>query len=129
MTKAKHKTDINTREDVELLVNAFYKKVGKDPLIGPIFIPFMAGDWQKHLDIMYSFWCSLLLDEGSYQRNAFTPHADMPLEKKHFERWLKLFHTTIDDYFEGKNAQKAKTKSNEIAQIFLNKIMFLKNKS
>ncbi len=30
-------SDINGREDVELLVNAFYEKVLKDPLLAPIF--------------------------------------------------------------------------------------------
>ncbi|MEQ9188520.1 MAG: group III truncated hemoglobin [Cryomorphaceae bacterium] len=121
------KHDISGRGDIELLVDAFYAKATKDVLLGPIFIPIMqSGRWDEHVTRIYDFWHSLLLDEPKYQGNAFAPHAHMPLEQRHFDRWVALFHATVDAHFAGANADKAKLKSTEIAAIFLHKIHFLK---
>ena len=120
--------DISSRPDVQLLVDSFYAKATKDVLLSPIFFPIMqSGRWSEHVERIYDFWHSLLLEEPVYQGNAFAPHAHMPLEQRHFDRWISLFHATVDELFIGVTADKAKSKSQEIAGIFLHKINFLKN--
>lgn len=50
------------------------------------------------------------------------PHAKLPVTKKHFERWLGLFHTTIDELFEGEKAGEAKWRASKMAEMFQIKI-------
>ena len=53
-------------EDIQLLVNNFYSKVQKDDLIGEIFNQKIGNNWEFHLQKMYTFWQTLLLDERTY---------------------------------------------------------------
>lgn len=83
--------EIISVEDVRTLVHTFYEKVQSDELIGPIFNSRIEGRWPEHLEKMVRFWQTVLLNEHTYQGSPFAPHADLPLEKEHFERWLALF--------------------------------------
>ena len=53
----------------------------------------------------YRFWETILLNNHVYKSNAMQVHYDIkkkyPLQKKHFDAWLQLFNTTIDELFEG----------------------------
>ena len=53
--------DIQTREDIRRLVDAFYEKINRDELLGPIFNQVAKVDWAAHLPTMYRFWESMLL--------------------------------------------------------------------
>lgn len=83
--------EIISVEDVRTLVHTFYEKVQSDELIGPIFNSRIEGRWPEHLEKMVRFWQTVLLNEHTYQGSPFAPHADLPVEKEHFERWLALF--------------------------------------
>jgi len=48
--------DIETRDDIELLMQAFYKKVMKDEMIGFIFTDVAQLDLAHHLPIITDFW-------------------------------------------------------------------------
>lgn len=120
------KTDISTREDVVLFVDSFYEKVRIDDLIGPIFAGIIKDDWQPHLEKMYRFWETVLLDSHTYSGAPFMPHAQLPLEKKHFNRWLLLFDQTLDQHFGGPVAEEAKARAAKMAVMFLSKINYLK---
>ncbi len=48
------KKDINSREDVHLLVSSFYDKVRKDDFLGPFFNEAIS-DWDKHIDHLTDF--------------------------------------------------------------------------
>jgi len=48
------KKDIQSREDVALLVNTFYPKVRENELLGPIFNT-MIKDWETHLELLTDF--------------------------------------------------------------------------
>jgi hemoglobin len=113
--------DIQSRIDIELLINTFYDKVKKDDTIGFIFRDIAKVNWEHHLPIMYDFWETLLLDATSYSKNAMEPHYTLnrkvSLEEKHFQRWLQLFFGTVDDLFSGDNATMAKTKARSIAAL------------
>jgi len=49
------KREIQSREDVALLVRAFYKKVRQDKTLGPIFNATIK-DWETHLEKLTDFW-------------------------------------------------------------------------
>ncbi len=64
-------TFLNERNSIEQMVNLFYEKVRHDELLAPIF---QHVDWQKHLPVMYDFWCSMVLSEKAYQDSPFDKH-------------------------------------------------------
>lgn len=117
------KKDIQNLDDIKQFVNEFYGKVREDELIGDIFELVIEGRWPEHLEKMYRFWQTVLLGEHSYQGSPFLPHATLPVEKAHFDRWLALFSETIDTAFMGKNADKAKWQGERMATMFLSKIL------
>jgi len=109
------KNDINTRTDIEKLVNDFYGKVQRDQLLGPVF---SHVDWAHHLPIMYDFWSSILLGDQSYRGNPLQKHLPLPIEGKHFDQWLKLFTETVNENFAGEKAEEVKMRAESIAGIF-----------
>ncbi|MCC2599191.1 group III truncated hemoglobin [Sphingobacterium sp. FBM7-1] len=112
------KADIQTLTDVKLMVDTFYGRVQEDDSIGPIFDSKLAGRWPEHLEKMYTFWQTILLDEYTYQGRPFPPHAQLPIEAAHFERWLQLFDQTVNDLFEGPVAEEAKSRGRKMAALF-----------
>ena len=110
---------IETREDIKVLVDGFYDKVRKDPLIGPIFNETAKVDWDEHLPKLYNFWSDLLLGEDSYRGRPFPPHIPLNLQLTHFERWLSLFVLTVDEHFIGLKAEEAKARAVRIARNFM----------
>ena len=66
---------------------------------------------------MCNFWSSILLYSKKYLNDPMAKHLPMPLEKKHFDKWLILFEETVDELFSGNTAATAKTRANNIARI------------
>jgi hemoglobin len=119
------KTDITGLSDIVLFVNTFYSKVQADELIGPVFND-VISDWQPHLEKMYLFWNAALFGVPGFRGNPFAKHAPLPIEGKHFERWLLLFNETIDSHFEGEMATDTKKRAGLMATMFLNKLESMK---
>jgi len=113
------KSDIEGRVDVKLLVDGFYDKVRSDPFLQSVF---SHVDWPAHLPVMYDFWSSMLLGDQSYRGNPFQKHLPLDLTSAHFERWLSLFHQTVDEIFSGQNAQDLKMRSIGIAEVWKHKM-------
>lgn len=111
-------TDIQSASDIKILVDAFYGKVNEDELLSPIFNEIARVDWDSHLPALYSFWETLLLGAGTYKGAPFPMHAALPLEQRHFERWLNLFLATVDEHFTGLKADEAKGRALSIADTF-----------
>ena len=109
---------IESREDIELMVNSFYEKVRQDPLIGPKFNEIAKVDWAKHLPKMYSFWSDLLLGTEEYRGRPFPPHVPLDLFEDHFARWVELFNKTVDEHFHGLKAHEVKFRAQSIAMNF-----------
>lgn len=118
------KKDIIQLEDIKLLVDSFYEKVRKDELLAPIFNQRIGDKWPEHLEKMYRFWQTVLLAEHTYNGSPFTPHANLPLDKSHFDRWVALFNETIDEQFTGEKAEEARWRATKMAEMFLYKIEF-----
>lgn len=106
---------IQNRTDVHQLVNAFYAKIRKDDLLGPIFNKHIANDqWPEHLDKLTDFWETNLFGIPKFKGNPTAKHrivdADLnhSIEQTHFGKWLQLWFETINELFEGQLAERAK---------------------
>lgn len=121
------KTDIRNHDDVKILVNTFYGNIRANNLLGPIFEERIKDNWQPHLEKMYKFWDSILFGAATYSGKPFPPHATMNIGQEHFSVWLELFKKTVDELFEGENANEAKHRADKIAEVFVYKIEYLKN--
>jgi hemoglobin len=78
---------------IDALVEGFYAKVRSDALIGPIFAERIT-DWAPHLAQMKLFWSSVALATGRYQGRPMPKHLPLPIDARHFDRWLELFSET-----------------------------------
>ena len=111
--------DITTRTDIQLLMESFYEKVKKDDTIGVIFNEIVPLDWDHHIPLIVDFWETILLDNPVYKSNAMEKHFEInriyPLRKEHFDAWLHLFFSTVDELFRGPAAELAKKRASGIA--------------
>ena len=118
--------DIKSETDVKELIDKFYTKVIADPSIGYIFTDVIFLSWEKHIPIMNSFWCSVLLGTNSYSGNPMIKHIELDhkvkLTRVHFDTWLQLWETTINENFSGSVANEAKTRAITIAATIQSKI-------
>ncbi|MCZ2392307.1 MAG: group III truncated hemoglobin [Chitinophagales bacterium] len=121
--------EIETIDDIRLLVDHFYSKVQEDDLLKDVFNDIIQNRWPEHLEKMYRFWQTVLLDEHTYFGAPFPPHAFLPVAFEHFERWIKLFGETVDQYFIGERAEKAKWQGERMAEMFQMKMQRYNNSS
>ena len=120
------KQKIENRADIELLVNSFYEKVKKDPLIGYIFTDVMKVNWKRHLPMIYDFWENTLFYTGGYNGNPLEIHRRLnrviPLTAELFTRWTDLFCATVDELYEGEKAILAKQRAISISIVIQTKL-------
>src|SRR3954454_21226722 len=118
--------DIETREDCERLVRAFFSRALTDPIIGYIFTDVAKLDVEAHVPVIASFWETILLGRPSYGGGAFAPHAALHakvrLREGHFARWLVLWRETVDELFAGERAELAKAHAQRVARAFLGRL-------
>lgn len=117
---------IETRDDIEFLVNDFYSKIIKDEEIGFFFTKIAKIDLSKHLPKMYNFWESILIGNPVYEGNPMRVHFPInqvaALEEQHFQRWLQLWEESIKTHFIGDNAEIALQRAQNIARIMAHKM-------
>jgi hemoglobin len=116
------KKDIESRADIDDLMNRFYARAINDEIIGFVFTDVARLDLTRHLPIIGDFWETLLFGTRSYQKHGRNPmqiHALLnlktPLQTKHFRRWLEIFRETVDESFAGERAEFAKLRAEAIA--------------
>lgn len=84
-----------TETQIAALVDAFYAKVCRDEMLGPIFEGAIGGQWDAHLATMRTFWSTIMLGSATYKGNPLAAHMRLPdLSPLHFERWLDLWRET-----------------------------------
>ena len=81
---------------IERLVHGFYARVRRDALIGPVFEA-RISNWEPHLQRMCRFWSSVALRTGAYHGQPMQKHLPLPVEARHFDRWLELFRATAHE--------------------------------
>ncbi|HEV2646855.1 MAG TPA: group III truncated hemoglobin [Acidobacteriaceae bacterium] len=103
-----------TESEISTLVDTFYTKVRHDPEIGPIFNAAVQS-WPAHLALLKDFWSSVLLTSGRYKGNPLLAHFNLPIEPRHFTRWLTLFAETAHEVLPSAHAALVTHKANNIA--------------
>ena len=83
---------------ISRLVDTFYARVRRDPLLGPIFETALGEDWAPHLAKLKDFWSAVALGTRRYNGRPMPAHLRLDgLTPAHFERWLALFRQTLDE--------------------------------
>lgn len=113
--------DLDSPEEIAEMVRRFYADVAMDDLLGPMFNDVARVDWSEHLPKLTAFWCRALLDLPGYGGNPFRAHAQVhdrrAFTPAHFERWLSLFHETLDLGWIGPNAERAHQLADNVARV------------
>ncbi len=125
------KSNLQTRDNIEKLVRAFYAKVRKDDLLGPFFNQTIKteDEWEKHYILLTDFWTLNLLDIKGFDGNPSKAHHGVDkafkhsITTSHFDRWVELWSKTIDDNFEGEIAERAKQRAQNMAKGMYKKII------
>ena len=118
--------DIDIRTDIKKFLTAFYEKVIRDETIGIIFTKIFVLNLKLHIPVITDFWETILLDKPVYKKNAMEIHYNInkvyKLEKKHFDAWLHLFNTTLDELYVGEKTILAKKRAAGIALLMQTKM-------
>ena len=101
---------------IRSVVETFYSRLRRDPLLGPIFEAAVA-DWPEHFDKLTDFWSSLTLMSGRYKGNPFEAHLPLPrLGDEHFATWLRLFDQTLRDLCTPEQAEVFRIRAGRVAE-------------
>ena len=100
---------------IETLVRGFYDRVRNDDLIGPVFAS-RISDWEPHLQQLMAFWSSVALMTGRYHGQPMRKHLRLPVDSRHFDRWLALFEETARELCPPKAADHFIERAHRIAE-------------
>lgn len=100
---------------IERLVSGFYERVRQDYLLEPIFSARIA-DWESHLQRMCAFWSSVALMTGRYHGQPMQKHLPLPVDARHFDRWLVLFEGAARELCPPKAAEHFIERAHRIAE-------------
>lgn len=113
--------DLDSPEEIAEMVRRFYQDVAQDDLLGPLFNDVAQVDWNEHLPKLTRFWCRALLGIEGYVGNPYRAHALIndrsPLTMAHFERWLELFHDTVELGWVGHRVSQALDLAHSVARV------------
>lgn len=123
-------TDITTQKDIYNIITHFYKKASNDDLLGEIFMSKIpAESWNNHMETITQFWCGVVFQTGNYSGRPFPKHIGLGLQVQHFDRWLSLFHETVETFHRGEKADLMKAMASNMAQMFMMKLGHIENNS
>ena len=104
--------DLTTRAHVHDLVVVFYREIVFDEVLEPIFGEVAEVDWVEHLPRLIDYWCSILFGTenptGSVTKAHRRLHDLAPIEREHCDRWFALWCSSVDQGWEGPNAERIK---------------------
>lgn len=106
-------TDL-TEARIAILVDHFYEKVRADPMLGPVFNE-AVHDWSEHKRLLTSFWATVALHARRYRGNPLAKHRPLPIEVRHFERWLELWNETAGEEMSEASAARMTAYAERIA--------------
>lgn len=125
--------DIQTQQDLYVLVDEFYKKLLADDSISYIFTDVVKIKIEEHLPVLVTFWSQAILGTGGYVKNLTQIHLDINakeyLSPELFKIWLDHFFSTVDENFKGEKAEQIKTQAVNIGTMMQIKIAQEKGKT
>jgi len=65
---------------------------------------------------MFAFWSSVALMSGRYHGQPMRKHLPLPVDGRHFDRWLALFEETARDICPPKAAEHFIERAKRIAE-------------
>lgn len=106
-----------TEDGLKVLVDSFYLRVRRDPLLGPVFNDAIS-DWPEHLDKLQAFWSSVMLTSGRYKGRPLPAHIKHGerITPASFERWLAIWRETTDELMTPAAAAALQDKAGRIAE-------------
>ena len=106
-----------TQADLALVVPAFYQKIRRDPLLGPVFEA-AVDDWNHHLERLVAFWSSVIRSSGRYKGNPVAVHGaiEPKITPEMFGRWLELWDQTTTELLLPARAEVLRQKARMIAE-------------
>jgi hemoglobin len=118
--------DIQTPEEIYIVVDEFYKKLLADEKISYLFTDVVKIKLEEHLPILVTFWSQAILGTGGYVNNLTQIHLDVNaksyLSKELFDIWLTHFEAAINENFEGFNCERMKNQAHNLSTIMQIKI-------
>ena len=118
--------DIQTAEEIHIVVDEFYKKLLADDTISYIFTDVVKIKLEEHLPILVTFWSQAILGTGGYVNNLTQIHLDINaksyLSKELFDIWVIHFEAAIDESFIGFNCERMKNQAHNLSTIMQIKI-------
>ncbi len=125
------KSNLQTRDDIKKLVVKFYSKIQADDLLGSFFEKMIPNEkeWDKHYELLTAFWELNLIEVKGFDGNPAKAHHSVDkvfkqsITTQHFERWVELWTSTVDELFEGEMAEKAKQRAKGMAKGMYKKIL------
>ncbi len=86
----------------------------QDALICPVFAA-RIRDWELHLERMCAF-CICDADDRRYQGQPTQKDLPLPVDARHFDRWLDLFEATARELYPPKAADHFVDRARRIAK-------------
>lgn len=119
-----------SEESLKTLVDTFYAKVRRDPVIGPVFNSAVA-DWPEHLEKLQAFWSSVMMTTGRYKGNPMAAHVGLgdAIEPHMFERWLALWRETTAELMQPAAAEALQFKAERIGESLSLGLQFWRDRS
>ncbi|MDX2188964.1 MAG: group III truncated hemoglobin [Bacteroidota bacterium] len=121
------KQDINSRDELNFLINKFSEKLKTDAVLAPYFEKYTGLNWEVHESRMVDFWNFILFNSTEFNGDVLGKHSNifsnMPFLLAHFEQWIMHFKETIDEHFEGKKSNELKNFASHIANVLKIKLI------
>jgi hemoglobin len=112
--------DLDSPEEIFEMVTRQYAVVVQDEVLEPHFTPDDGFiDWQALIGSVSDFWNHVLLYAPDYPIDPIERHRAVherrPLTGEALNRWLEVFHETVDTGWSGPTAETAKKRGTGIA--------------
>lgn len=104
--------DLDAPEAIDALVERFYARVLRDPLLAPLFTEVAGINLHEHLPRIKAYWYKMLLGAPGYRRSMMAKHRAVDARRRfeacHYERWLLLFEEALDEGARGPVTERAR---------------------
>jgi hemoglobin len=117
--------DLDSPEEIFEMVTRQYADVVQDDVLAPHFSHVV--EWQALIGSISDYWDHVLLYAPSYDIDTIEHHHQLhgsaPFTPEAFDRWLQIFHDTVEGGWSGPNAEIAKKRGTGMAWAMANRLL------